>query len=110
MATTCPIGFDAQRLRDAINEAYSLRATDPALVSLQYWRDYAVNQLRYEREEFARSRTAAARFAGVGNPHRVAAIEPGEQSLTSVPERHLTCDRRPTRGESAERSASIRRR
>jgi ubiquinone/menaquinone biosynthesis C-methylase UbiE len=41
--------------------------------------DYAVNLLRYDRSELddLPSR-ATARFAGVGNPHRIGKLEPGE--------------------------------
>jgi arsenite methyltransferase len=80
MATTCPIGFDALRLRDAVKEAYSRVATDPETsFHFNIGADYAVNLLRYEREELdALPKRATARFAGVGNPHRVAAIESGE--------------------------------
>src|SRR5207245_1457724 len=41
--------------------------------------DYAVNLLRYERDELdTLPKRATARIVGVGNPHRVARIEPGE--------------------------------
>ncbi len=86
MATTCPTGFDAQRLRDAVREAYSRVATDPETsFHFNIGADYAVNLLRYEREELdTLPKRATARFAGVGNPHRVAVIERVKPSLTSV--------------------------
>jgi SAM-dependent methyltransferase len=80
MATTCPIGFDAQRLRDAVKEAYSRLATDPeSSFHFNIGAAYAVNTLGYDRHEIdTLPRRATARFAGVGNPHRVAAIDLGE--------------------------------
>ena len=80
MATTCPIGFDATRMRDAVKETYSRVAADPETsFHFNVGADYAVNLLGYEREELdTLPKRATARFAGVGNPHRVAVIEPGE--------------------------------
>ena len=41
--------------------------------------DYAVNMLRYDRSELDDlPNRATARFAGVGNPHRIGTLEPGE--------------------------------
>ena len=41
--------------------------------------DYAVNLLRYDRSELDDlPNRATARFAGVGNPHRIGSLEPGE--------------------------------
>ena len=94
MATTCPIGFDAQRLRDAVKRSLQPRRHRSGdSFHFNIGADYAVNLLRYEREELdALPKRATARFAGVGNPHRVAAIEPGETVVdeqTSVREKEV---------------------
>jgi ubiquinone/menaquinone biosynthesis C-methylase UbiE len=80
MAETCPIGFDALRLRSAVSETYDRVARDPETsFHFNMGADYAVNLLRYVRSELdGLPNRAKARFAGVGNPHRIGAILEGE--------------------------------
>lgn len=80
MATMCPTGFDATRLRDAVKETYERVARNPETAfHFNMGLEYAVNLLRYDRSELeALPGRATARFAGVGNPHRAATIREGE--------------------------------
>src|SRR4030095_3625271 len=80
MATTCPIGFDVEDFRSAVHATYDRVARDPdSPLHFNTGLDYAVNLLRYERSELdTLPARATARFAGVGNPHRVGLIHEGE--------------------------------
>src|SRR6185369_14374290 len=80
MAATCPTGFDVTRLRDAVAATYDRVARDPETsFHFNMGTDYAVNLLRYERNELdTLPKRATARFAGVGNPHRVGMFHEGE--------------------------------
>lgn len=83
MAATCPIGFDVERLREQVLVTYDRVARDPH-GDFHFHRgpDYAAEYLLYDRAELALLPPAAtARFAGVGNPHRIGAIRPGEVVL-----------------------------
>jgi len=83
MARTCPIGFDKDRLRAQVEATYERVARDPS-GEFHFHRgiDYAVEFLRYDREELATlPEECTARFAGVGNPHRIGPIGPGETVL-----------------------------
>ncbi|MEZ5446439.1 MAG: methyltransferase domain-containing protein [Gammaproteobacteria bacterium] len=83
MAATCPIGFDTERLREQVLRTYDLVARDPE-GDFHFHRGgrYAVEFLRYDAGELAAVPEAAtARFAGVGNPHRIGPIGAGETVL-----------------------------
>ena len=79
MAVACPIGFDTTRLRDEIQAIYSRVATEPS-GDFHFHRgpEYAVQMLGYDAGALAALPThATASFAGVANPHRIAALPPG---------------------------------
>jgi ubiquinone/menaquinone biosynthesis C-methylase UbiE len=80
MATACPAGFDVQEFRDTVYATYDLVARNPECpMHFNVGADYAVNLLRYDRSELDDlPKRASARFAGVGNPHRIGPVHPGE--------------------------------
>ena len=80
MAATCPVGFDVQTFHNTVYVTYDRVARDPdSPLHFNVGADYAVNLLRYDRSELdALPKRATARFAGVGNPHRIAPIHAGE--------------------------------
>ena len=83
MAVTCPVDFDTVRLRSAVGAVYSGLASDPG-GDFHFHRgaDYAAGVLGYDRATLAElPRSVVDRFAGVGNPHRIAAIRRGETVL-----------------------------
>jgi SAM-dependent methyltransferase len=80
MATSCPIGFDANGLRAEVAKMYAALARDPD-GEFHFHRGprYAADLLGYdiaELEALPASTTAA--FAGVGNPLAIGAIATGE--------------------------------
>jgi len=80
MAATCPIGFDTERLRAQVLATYDRVAREPE-GDFHFHRgpEYAARYLNYDRRELAQiPARATARFAGVGNPHRIGLILPGE--------------------------------
>jgi arsenite methyltransferase len=83
MTISCPAGFDAVRLRHQILAMYERVAHAPE-GNFHFHRglEYAVGRLHYDRGELlslpARS---TARFAGIGNPHRIGPILPGATVL-----------------------------
>ena len=80
MATSCPIGLDVDQLRREVSFIYARVADDPS-GDFHFHRgpDYAASLLGYDAAELAAIPAAnSASFAGVGNPHCVAAIEAGE--------------------------------
>jgi arsenite methyltransferase len=83
MAGSCPIGFDVDHLRSRVRDTYERVAREPG--SSFHFRTglaYAAETLLYRREELeALPRACTERFAGVGNPHRIAAIAPGATVL-----------------------------
>lgn len=83
MAVTCPVEFDTHRLRSAVNEVYTRVAGEPGgAFHFHHGGDDAVRLLGYDAEALAELPAAVvARFAGVGNPHRVAPINDGETVL-----------------------------
>ncbi|HWA73203.1 MAG TPA: methyltransferase domain-containing protein [Polyangiaceae bacterium] len=83
MAATAPSGFDAERLREAIRETYEQVARDPGGVfHFHRGREYAVSRLGYDAAELdLLPRAATDRFAGVGNPLQIGAINLGEAVL-----------------------------
>jgi SAM-dependent methyltransferase len=83
MAATCPIGFDTERLRAQVLATYDRVAREPE-GNFHFHRgpEYAADYLNYDRRELAQiPARATARFAGVGNPHRIGLILPGETVL-----------------------------
>ena len=76
MAATCPIGFDVQQFRNSVYVTYDRVARDPeSPLHFNVGADYAVNLLRYDRSELdTLPKRATARFAGVGNPHRIGEV------------------------------------
>jgi SAM-dependent methyltransferase len=83
MATTCPNGFDVDRLRERIRVLYSRLARSPE-GDFHFHRgpEYAAERLAYDRAELASLPPAcAARFAGVGNPLRIGPLRAGETVL-----------------------------
>ena len=80
MAASCPIGLDVDQLRREVSFIYGRVAEDPT-GDFHFHRgpEYAVSLLGYDAAELAAIPAASsASFAGVGNPHCVAAIEAGE--------------------------------
>lgn len=83
MALQCPPGFDNQHLRRQVLATYDRVARDPH-GDFHFHRGprYAVEFLHYDADALAElPHTATARFAGVGNPHRIGPIEAGESVL-----------------------------
>jgi arsenite methyltransferase len=83
MAASCPTGFDIARLRKRVSQTYDRVAREPK-GNFHFHRglDYACRMLRYDPEELATiPGESTASFAGVGNPHRIGPIEPGESVL-----------------------------
>ena len=83
MAASCPTGFDVARLRKQVSETYDRVARQPN-GNFHFHRgpEYACRMLRYDPEELATiPAESTASFAGVGNPHRIGPIEPGETVL-----------------------------
>lgn len=83
MAATCPVNFDVDYLRQAVQTEYDRVAREPhGEFHFHRGADYAHRYLRYARDDLARvPRLASDRFAGVGNPHRIGSIHPGETVL-----------------------------
>jgi SAM-dependent methyltransferase len=80
MASSCPIGLDVDRLRREVSFIYARVADDPG-GDFHFHRgaEYAASLLGYDASELAAiPTTTTASFAGVGNPHCVAPIDPGE--------------------------------
>jgi arsenite methyltransferase len=83
MATTCPVGFNVDKLRELVRAEYDRVARHPD-GNFHFHRgpEYACHMLRYDPEELAAiPAESTASFAGVGNPHRIGPIDPGETVL-----------------------------
>jgi SAM-dependent methyltransferase len=83
MATTCPVGFNVDKLRQLVREEYDRVAREPE-GNFHFHRGprYATGMLGYDPLELATlPEESTASFAGVGNPHRIRAIQPGETVL-----------------------------
>ena len=83
MATTCPVGFDVAKLRQLVRAEYDRVAREPD-GDFHFHRGphYATQMLRYKQEELQElPHEATVSFAGVGNPHRIGPILPGETVL-----------------------------
>ncbi|HEX9787927.1 MAG TPA: methyltransferase domain-containing protein [Candidatus Binatia bacterium] len=83
MATTCPVGFDIARLRQLVRAEYDRVARQPE-GDFHFHRGprYAARTLGYDARQLATlPEESTASFAGVGNPHRIGAIQSGETVL-----------------------------
>lgn len=79
MAIHCPVGFDAQGLRDEVSAMYTSLARDPNQ-EFHFHRgpDYASSVLGYDLQALAKLPAQSTEvFAGVGNPHQIAPLQPG---------------------------------
>src|SRR5688572_279469 len=83
MAASCPRGFDIAQLRKQVSQTYDRVARDPN-GNFHFHRgpEYAFRMLRYSPDELATiPAECTASFSGVGNPHRIGMIIPGETVL-----------------------------
>jgi len=83
MATSCPVGFNVERLREHVRSMYDRLARDPE-GEFHFHRGpaYAAERLRYDAAELAQlPAECTERFAGVGNPLRIGPIHAGETVL-----------------------------
>ena len=83
METACPATLDIQRLREEVTAIYTRVATEPE-GDFHFHRgpEYAAEFLGYNPQELAAlPHSATASFAGVGNPHSIETISPGETLL-----------------------------
>ncbi len=83
MATTCPIGFNVEKMRDLVRAEYDRVAREPH-GDFHFHRGaaYAVRVLGYDSQELSMiPEESKAPFAGVGNPHRIGTITQGATVL-----------------------------
>jgi len=83
MAVTCPVNLDVIELQALVRAEYDRVAHDP-YGEFHFHRgpEYACRVLRYDSAELATiPEESTASFAGVGNPHRIGPILPGETVL-----------------------------
>jgi arsenite methyltransferase len=79
VAIACPVDLDTARLRQEIRSIYSRVASDPSS-EFHFHRGpgYAANMLGYDAGALAElPDEATSSFAGVANPHAIAALPPG---------------------------------
>lgn len=83
MAATCPTNFDIDYLRRQVEAEYDRVARDPdGDFHFHRGAGYARDYLGYAQDDLDHVPAIASdRFAGVGNPHRIGAIQPGETVL-----------------------------
>lgn len=83
MAATCPVNFDVDYLREQVQSEYDRVARDPhGEYHFHRGAHYAHEYLNYDWEDLDRVPVLASdRFAGVGNPHRIGTLYPGETVL-----------------------------
>ncbi len=83
MAISCPVSLDTDLLRREVSSTYSRVATDPnGEFHFHRGPQYAAEFLGYDPAALAALPSeATASFAGVGNPHRIEPIRPGETVL-----------------------------
>ena len=83
MATTCPDGFDVEKLRELVRAEYDRVAREPrGTFHFHRGPEYAAGLLGYDPAELALiPAESTASFAGVGNPHRIGPLHPGEAVL-----------------------------
>ncbi|HLJ55311.1 MAG TPA: methyltransferase domain-containing protein [Chthonomonadaceae bacterium] len=83
MEVSCPTRLDTGRLREQVSAIYARVAAEPG-GEFHFHRGpgYAVRFLRYDPHELAAlPPSCTASFAGIGNPHAIAAIQAGETVL-----------------------------
>lgn len=83
MAATCPVGLDVDALRKRVRGEYERLAHEPQ-GDFHFHRglEYACGLLGYDRRELqSLPEECVERFSGVGNPHRIGPIQPGEVIL-----------------------------
>jgi arsenite methyltransferase len=79
MAIACPVDLDTLKLRAEIQSIYARVAEDPS-GAFHFHRgpEYAARRLNYDAAELSRlPGTVTESFAGVGNPHAIAALPTG---------------------------------
>ena len=83
MATTCPLGFNVDTLRQLVRAEYDRVAREPdGKFHFHRGPQYAARLLRYNERELAMiPEESTACFAGVGNPHRIGPVAAGETIL-----------------------------
>jgi ubiquinone/menaquinone biosynthesis C-methylase UbiE len=83
MATTCPLNFNVDYLREQVRNTYDQVARDPGRhYHFHRGPDYAHTFLGYDPTELAAlPALSTARFAGVGNPLAIGPVVPGETVL-----------------------------
>jgi SAM-dependent methyltransferase len=83
MAATCPVGFDIDKLRHLVRTEYDRLAREPeGHFHFHRGPQYAARMLGYDVQEMAMNpEESSACFSGVGNPHRIGPIMPGETIL-----------------------------
>ena len=83
MATTCPVGFNVDKLRQLVRAEYDRVAREPeGKFHFHRGPQYAARMLGYEPQDLATiPEESTACFAGVGNPHRIGGIAAGETIL-----------------------------
>ncbi len=75
--------FDAKRLREQVANTYDRLVREPTgKFHFNHGPDFACELLHYERKDLeALPPECTERFAGLGNPHRIGPIRPGETVL-----------------------------
>lgn len=83
MAISCPVELDTQVLRAEISKIYARVAAEPdGQFHFHRGPAYAAEFLGYDPAELAALPfDCTAAFAGIGNPHAIAPIQPGETVL-----------------------------
>jgi arsenite methyltransferase len=83
MAVRCPVGFDVDKLRHLLRAEYDRLAREPeGHFYFHRGPQYAARMLGYNAQEMAMiPEESSAYFSGVGNPHRIGPIMPGETIL-----------------------------
>ncbi|MCG8418762.1 MAG: methyltransferase domain-containing protein [Proteobacteria bacterium] len=83
MAATCPDNLDVDILREKIRATYDRVAHQPhGEYHFHRGIDYACTLLGYDRAELESLPLSSVEpFAGVGNPHRIGTIQPGQSVL-----------------------------
>ena len=83
MAASCPRGFDVDLLHQKVSAVYDQVARNPnGEYHFHRGIDYACSLLGYRRDELeSLPSESVERFAGVGNPHRIGELEPGQVVL-----------------------------
>ncbi|MGH9383710.1 MAG: methyltransferase domain-containing protein [Vicinamibacterales bacterium] len=83
MRLSCPVGLDVLTLRRDVNAMYARMAEAPeGAFHFHRGPEYATRTLGYDADALSRLPIeVTARFAGVGNPHVIAPLRPGESVL-----------------------------